>query len=115
MPDSNRHLLTLGLAAFLWGCAGASGKSSEPTDAPSDAQAPTATQTSTDAPSSTDAQVAPDASTDDDSAMAPDRAVSQVVGACDSLAPLGTWQEITPPAVKAGLANKMPADGSGTF
>jgi hypothetical protein len=39
----------------------------------------------------------------------------QVVGACSSLGPVGTWQEITPPDVKAGLASATPKDAGGTF
>jgi hypothetical protein len=90
------RLLIITLAASLTGCPGGPPKTSQQPDAPVD------TPVVIDAPGSTDIQTVPDAP-------------AQVVGACDSLAPVGTWQEITPPAVKAGLANKMPSDAGGTF
>jgi hypothetical protein len=39
----------------------------------------------------------------------------QKVGACDALAPVGTWEDVTPPEVKAGLASQTPKDAGGTF
>ena len=39
----------------------------------------------------------------------------QVVGTCAALAPVGSWEKITPPEVAAGLASQTPSDGSGTF
>src|SRR5258706_7581288 len=100
---------TIGLVASMWGCSDGSATSTASPNPRPDAQAPA------DAQAPSDAQAETEASTNDDAALAPDQATPQVVGACDSLAPVGTWQEITPPAVKAGLANKMPSDGNGTF
>ncbi|HXI54558.1 MAG TPA: hypothetical protein VNO55_00740 [Polyangia bacterium] len=132
----------LGLLASLWGCA-AAGPSASP-DAQPDAAPPSDTggPAQPDAAGHTDTADTADTggtggttgTTDaapPDSAMqpdatalpetgAPDRppapdAPPQVVGTCAALGPVGTWQEITPPAVKTGLASRMPSDAGGTF
>jgi hypothetical protein len=123
------RLVTVGLVVSLWGCGGGTAKSPGQSDGPDaqpvadgggGAEAPASPSDARDAPASSsdgrDAPASSDARPLDGGGTAPDQAVPpQVVGACDALAPVGTWQEITPPAVTAGLANKMPGDGSGTF
>jgi photosystem II stability/assembly factor-like uncharacterized protein len=44
-----------------------------------------------------------------------DQGPPTVVGACDALAPVNTWQDVTPPEVRAGLNAKTPKDAGGTF
>lgn len=105
---------SLGLAASLLGCregsiAAVDASMQEDTSAQRDvASPPDSAQPDTEARPDTGATGA-------DAPPSKLDAPPQVVGACGALGPVGTWQEITPPPVKMGLATRMPSDAGGTF